>query len=153
MADVIRVFMDEASLRQVREALASLENQARLVLRDAALDGAEILRKEISDRAPRATGEGAANIITEVWASSVNKIEIAVGPDRDRFYLLFQEYGADEHQITPNAKKALAFEDVIVGKVTHPGVRSRPFMRPALDARARDVTDKIGNTLKVKLGL
>jgi len=49
-------------------------------------------------------------------------------------YWRFVEYSTPEHEIRPNAKKALFWEGAAhpVGRVKHPGTKAQPFLRPAL---------------------
>ena len=54
----------------------------------------------------------------------------------DVFYAHIVEFGARRHLIRPRAKKAMQIgTQFIGGEVDHPGVRPRPFMRPAADSK------------------
>jgi len=52
-------------------------------------------------------------------------------------YAIAMEFGTDPHTITPDAKDALAFEvggeQVVVGKVEHPGTDGFKYMQKAAD--------------------
>lgn len=53
------------------------------------------------------------------------------------FYAPYIEYGTEPHEITPNEKAALRWEDEegehFAKRVQHPGTEPHPFLRPALD--------------------
>lgn len=61
------------------------------------------------------------------------------------------EFGTKPHVIAPNEKKALAVAGETVEKVTHPGAKPHPFLRPALDAAAGDATVAAGKYIKGRL--
>lgn len=57
------------------------------------------------------------------------------------WYSHFIEYGTVEHGIDPKNKTVLSFpgthgfsgQQIVVGHVDHPGVKAKPFLRPAAD--------------------
>ena len=67
------------------------------------------------------------------------------------FLAQFVEFGTAAHRI--NAKKggALSFGGSVVQSVEHPGQKARPFMRPALDARAQDAVIAAAEYMKERL--
>lgn len=69
---------------------------------------------------------------------------VDIAPDKEHWYYQFTETGAGEHEIKGNP--LLAFEGdhglVIIGKVTHPGMDAKPFLRPAL-MHNRDQAQKL----------
>lgn len=74
---------------------------------------------------------------------SPGKIVIGVDPEVVD-YAGFQEYGTTgPYTIEPKNGKALAFNSggkmVIVRKVTHPGVKAHPYIRPALQQFLREL--------------
>lgn len=57
-----------------------------------------------------------------------------------------------ESMTTINRKlRALKIGNTFVGSVDHPGAKPHPFLRPALDARAREAVVAVGNFIKAKL--
>ncbi len=64
------------------------------------------------------------------------------------WYAHIIERGADAHEILPKTRKAMnAGDDNIVKNVKHPGVRARPFFRPAFDTKYKAMITTFGQTL------
>lgn len=61
------------------------------------------------------------------------------------------EYGTVAHEIRPKGGKSLFLAGVFSTLVNHPGATPKPFMRPALDARAGEAVVAVGNYIKNKL--
>jgi len=97
-------------------------------LERAVLEGAEIIREEASNRAPRRTGKLAANIVTEVEEKEKNRATVNIGPAKEVFYGLFVERGTSK-------------------------MRAKPFLRPAIDEKKEEAEKAIINALKRRLGL
>lgn len=57
-------------------------------------------------------------------------------------YAMFVEFGTLPHTISPNAKKALAFDGVVVKKVNHPGTRPNNFIRRTLRRKLPGIISK-----------
>lgn len=163
MTETFRIFVDAGTARAVREALAEVEREAGAILSEAALEGAELIRAEAERRAPKLSGEGAASIAIAEKKIGPGRAEIVIGPDVDKpkprrggtkhFYMLMHEFGADRHPIKPKNRKALAIDGAVVARADHPGVPARPFMRPALDEKADEAIERIGDALRRKLGI
>ena len=89
-------------------------------------EGAKVLQKGISERAPRDTGNLAENIvISGVKQSEVGKY-IEVGPDKKHFYGLFHEFGTVK-------------------------MPAQPFMGPALEEDSKEVMNTIAEVLREEL--
>lgn len=61
------------------------------------------------------------------------------------------EYGAAAHEIRPKGAKSLFFAGVFGKSVQHPGIKAKPFMRPALDMRAGAAVVAVGEYVKKRL--
>ena len=123
-------------VEELRAALRRLEADTRgRVLRVAVQEGAEIVREVASQLAPRSEdgsrgnppGFLAANIVAErQWTPSQDKAVSHVGMHKKAFYGHFQE----------------------TGTIYEP---AQPFLRPALDATANEVVDRITDILRVSV--
>ena len=70
----------------------------------------------------------------------------------DVFYAHIVEFGARRHQIRARAKKVLEIGGKFAGgQVEHPGVRPRPFMRPAADLKAREAVEVVQAKVRQRL--
>jgi HK97 gp10 family phage protein len=68
------------------------------------------------------------------------------------FIAPFIEYGVAGHVIKPKRKKALTIGDrVLSGPFKHPGHRAFPFMRPALDSKATEAINVMGEYIRQRL--
>jgi HK97 gp10 family phage protein len=141
MADSLKVQVEgvDELARQLRRVGVSTQ-QALCV---AVLAGAEVIRAAANPLAPEPV------IDTEVEESTKERAVAAVGPPKDRWFYQFFETGAQSHDITGSP---LVFEGdeglVITGRVRHPGMVARPFLRPAFDSRKRAAQDKVGDELR-----
>lgn len=75
----------------------------------------------------------------------------------DVYYATMVEMGTKPHKIKGRNGHALSFAGGLVQSVAHPGSRSRPYMRPAFDAKAQAAivaaAEYIKNRLSTKQGL
>lgn len=67
------------------------------------------------------------------------------------FLAQFVEFGTAAHRIDAKKGGALSFGGSAVESVEHPGQKARPFMRPALDARAQDAVVAAAEYMKERL--
>lgn len=89
-------------------------------------EGAKVLQKGISKRAPWDTGDLAENIVISGVKQSEAGKYIEVGPDKKHFYGLFHEFGTVK-------------------------MPAQPFMGPALEEEEKAVMNKIAGVLREEL--
>jgi len=142
-----RISIEVEGREALLEKLHQLGVQVERVLQEAVLAGAEIGKELAEQRAP---GALATEPVEDRRGRSV--AQAAIGPDKEHWYYRFFEFGAEPHEITPKVKKALAYQGeggpVVVGRVMHPGMAARPFLRPTVDQHADDIRDAVGAVLK-----
>ncbi len=129
MAKIELTSMDDllAQLSAIGERVATrAENKA---LRE----GAEVLRREVSTRAPQppsaryATGKLAENIVKTGVKTSRGGIKyVEVGPSEDVFYGLFLEFGTSK-------------------------MRAQPFIAPALEEKRSEIFDTMAGVLRKEI--
>jgi hypothetical protein len=61
------------------------------------------------------------------------------------------EYGVKAHNIAAKLNGWLSFANVFVKEVAHPGVKPRPFMRPALDRSGTAAVNETARYMRDKL--
>lgn len=138
--------------------------------RQALTAAAKPITMEARERAPKKSGRMAKGIKTGSPRKNQDgtySIQISAG-GQDGYLALFHEFGTLPHPIARTGpkegrvalRKAAAGDgevkggvmkigdDFVSGIITHPGERERPFMRPALDAKAEEAVAAFGNKLK-----
>ena len=124
-----KVRMDVSGIEQLNKNILALEKQMATKLGEAVLAGAEIIRDDARQRAPRDTGELAAGIVAAVtWDKKAPVAYAAAMMDKnknDKFV-----------KISKNGKRYYYPASIEYG---HPRAAARPFMRPAMDANKRQV--------------
>ncbi|QPA31625.1 HK97-gp10 family putative phage morphogenesis protein [Thermaerobacillus caldiproteolyticus] len=115
-------------LHGMQELLRQLEqvgSEAERVKKDALLAGAEVVQQAASEKAPRDTGKLAENIvISDIKEDGT----VDIGPDRDRFYGLFLEFGTSK-------------------------MAARPFLQPAFEENKEQVQQKMADVIRREMGL
>ncbi|MBE2918736.1 HK97 gp10 family phage protein [Anoxybacillus flavithermus] len=125
-------------LEGMQELLRQLEqvgSEAERIKKDALLAGAEIIQQAASERAPRDTGKLAENIvISDIKEDGT----VDIGPDRDRFYGLFVEFGRKSG--TKKGRK-------------YPKADPHPFLQPAFEENIDRVQDEMADVIRRELRL
>lgn len=87
---------------------------------------------------------------SETTERKQNVARVEMGPDKEHWYYRFSEYGAGEHDVVGNP--FLMFKGnagtVVTRKVVHPGIKARPFLRPAFDGRRKKAQRNTGQVLR-----
>lgn len=98
--------------------------------------GADVVLAEARLRAP---GSIARTLDKATTGRTANRVEVSVGPKRNRHIARFYEYGTAPHEIMgkrlrgrKRGKWAVAVPGFgVFRRVRHPGQKGRPFLRPA----------------------
>lgn len=113
----------------LNRALRAVGNRATgLLLRQAAEKGAEVLAEEARRIAPRDTGRLAEGLHAKVGRVQAGRVQVNVSYDKRQWYGKLVEEGT-VHQAT------------------------KPFLRPALDAKKDEAKQVVGDELKRALDL
>ena len=131
---------------ELKAKVEALQTKARgAILEKAALKGAKVIEQEAERNAP------GPHIVTEVRASAKYAVEFGIGPDAAHWYYGFFETGTGIHIITPKTGRAIAFSgaggEVVRFLAVHPGMKAKPFLRPAFDTKSGDATAAVGAEL------
>jgi HK97 gp10 family phage protein len=118
------------------------------ILRNGLNAGAKVIRDEARRLAPHKSG-AMANSIKTASSLDQNAGQVVVKVrlrGRHAFLGYFMEYGVLPHMIWVKSKMSLVINGVAIGRqVMHPGFAARPFMRPALDAKAQEAVQVVGD--------
>lgn len=136
-----RVVVEVQGADELISKLKALGENVRVARNDAAMAAADVWVKGMNDLAP------GPHIDATIMTNTDRKVIVEVGPEPDRWYYRFFELGAQPHEITPAAKKALAYEGFVFKRVRHPGMPARPFMRPVADGQQDEAVSAFGRHL------
>ena len=106
--------------------------------------GAEVVLADAKARAPDYVAE---NLGRRTSAKRATRVEVSLGPQREKHIARWVEFGTKPHTIQPRTKKrgrkrALAIPGWgIYRRVRHPGSKKRPFLRPAYEAQKENAQD------------
>lgn len=156
-------------LRELEKALVELGSRAgKQALLGALRDAAKPIRKAARRNAPKKSGLLRKSIKTKAAATkgggdSAAKVQIGVFRDgkKSPFYAVMIEKGAKKHRIPSSSKGRgknktknnvrLAFGGRVVSSVNHPGVRARPFMKPAFEQNHKEALKILKRRLKERI--
>jgi HK97 gp10 family phage protein len=121
------------------------------ILRSALSAGARVVRDQAKANAPVKTGTLRAGLKV---SSRISKgvVTASVKAKGKHGYLApWLEYGTSAHKIAGKKGGWLSFGGIFAKSVEHPGISPRPFLRPALEARAQDALVAVGEAIKKRL--
>lgn len=132
---------------------------AARLLRNALAAGAQIVETEALARVPRRTGRLAETLRVRTSIQSSKGLvhaRVIAGNGRDVFYAHMVEGGTKPHVIRVKRARELAVGGHGVGvvfrrEVQHPGAKARPFMVPALEAKAEEAVTAVATYLDANL--
>lgn len=120
------------------------------ILKNALAAGANVIRDQAKANIRRRSGKTAAAIKTSRNYRPNEGLVIAkVSIDKRRRYIAnFLEYGTAAHKIWTKGKGSLVVNGVAIGRqVDHPGTAPMAFFRPAVDAKASEAVQVVGEYL------
>lgn len=121
------------------------------IMRSALRAGARVIANEA--KANVAVEDGALRRSIRVSArAKKGRVTASVkAGSKEAFYYRFVEFGTAAHTIKPKNKQALYFDGQFAKNVRHPGAKAKPFMRPALDNKADEAIQAVGEQIRKRL--
>ena len=120
-------------------------------MREAAEAAGDVLKNAANAKAP------SPHIVREVTEMEATHVTVAIGPDKKHWYFKFWETGAKGHAVKAKKKGALVFMGdhgmVLIRGVSHPGMKAKPFLRPAIDEHKDAATEAAVKKYKQVMGL
>ena len=142
----MRVTVKVEGGEELQRKLRRLKGEVNAALDDAAMAGAEVIRRAANSRAP------GPHVEAEIVERTKLGAEVNIGPDEEHWYYRFAETGATAHEEKPLNREALAFlgegGDKVVTSVDHPGHPADPFLRPAIDGNVDEANRAVGERLR-----
>lgn len=142
--------------KELYDALQQLPAKIeRNVMRGAIRAGALVIQEEAKRLVPVKSGALRESIRVSVRAIRGKVFAtIRAGSNKGKdaaFYAHFVEFGTAAHEERPQGAKSLFFAGVFSEVVKHPGATPKPFMRPALDAKAQSAIDAVADYVRERL--
>lgn len=135
-----------AELSNAIQSINAYDGKSRLGVEKALQDGAKWVANGARQRVAVRSGKTKRSIKNSF---SRQKLESYVKATTHNAHLI--EFGTRPHKIRIKRKKVLVIEGGMAGKeVMHPGTRARPFMRPAFEAEAPNITKEILKVVQTK---
>lgn len=128
------------------------------ILRSALRQGANVILAESKARVPVKSGalRNTLRVKTSLKRGKVTATIVAGNGKKGVYYAGFVERGTKSHIIRTRSSKTLRMggvsaKAVFIKQVQHPGARQKPFMAPALAAKADAAIKAIAEHIKKRL--
>ena len=122
------------------------------IMRAALRAGAKVIADEAKRNVPEKSGELKKSIRSGSKATRQGQVIATAKAGNDKaWYWRFVEFGTQAHLIMAKNQKSMAFGGVFAKQIEHPGATARPFMRPALDAKAQEAIQKVADVVRQRL--
>ena len=125
-------------------------------LRSAMRQGMRIVQDTAESNA-RAITPHKATRMTAVSRVKEGRVTVTLEPAKKRFYLGIIESGAKPHVIRPRKAQRLVFpvkmsarkkRKLVFKRISHPGIKARPWLTPAWEAKQHEAVAKVQSVLR-----
>lgn len=121
------------------------------IMRSALRQGAKVLAEEAKRNVPVMDGDLRDSIrVSTRSRRGVVSATVKAG-NKKAWYWRFVEFGTAAHNIAGKKGGFLSFGGLFRKSVAHPGAQAKPFMRPALDSKANDAIQAVGEQIRKRL--
>lgn len=122
------------------------------IMRSALRQGANVIRDQAKANVPVKSGDLRDSIkISTRSKRGVVSASVKAGNRKAWYAHIIEFTGAVPHKIKAKGKGWLAFGGFFGKSVQHPGMKAKPFMRPALDARSSAAIQATGDQVRKRL--
>jgi len=135
-------------LRELNKNLKKLKGrQAQNVIAASLRAGGRVIVKEARTRLDPEYETLSKSLTVKVKRRrSPYVLNAVIGPTTGRkakfdgWYAHFVEFGVDPHELTIKSKKVMNIgDDNFATTASHPGIKAKPFLRPAVDSTLRQI--------------
>ena len=138
--------------KEVQQFLQQLPVKVeRNILRSALRAGAKVMADEAKQNVPVDDGDLQRSIRVSTRARKGTVYAYAKAGGKNVYWHNWVEFGTAAHLIKGKNGKSLFFNGTFTKSVSHPGAKPKPFMRPALDAKASEAINAVGRQIKARL--
>jgi HK97 gp10 family phage protein len=143
--------------KELAQALEQLPTKIqRNIMRSALAAGAKVIMREAKQNTPVMFGDLKDSLRVSTRLRGMKATADVKAGNTDAWYGHFIEFGTAAHTIKPKNRGNLKFrgangQAVYSNGVNHPGIKAKPFMRPALDSKAKEAIIATGNKIRQRL--
>jgi len=123
------------------------------ILKTSLSAGAIVIKKQAKKNAPRRTGTLRKAIKHKRLKGNRASVRIFVDRGKksknDGWYAHIIEGGARAHKILPRKGKGISIGGRVLTETDHPGIKARPFMKPAFESKYKEAIISAGKRLRV----
>ena len=149
---MVGVMVHVKGLDELQKALTQLPIKLETnIMRGAMRAGAVVVQKQAKINAPLKSGILAAGIKVSTRSRNGQVSATVKTTGKHAYIAPWIEFGVAAHKILPRRAKALFFLGRFVKVIMHPGFGPKPFMRPAVEARAQDALMAAGLYIRARL--
>jgi HK97 gp10 family phage protein len=122
------------------------------IMRGALRAGAKEIEPEVKQNIPVASGDLRDSVRVSTRSKrGVVTASVKIGNKKAWYAHIIEYTGAVPHNIAAKGKGVLAFAGFVGKSVMHPGMKAKPFARPALDSKAEAAIQATGEYIKKRL--
>ncbi len=121
------------------------------ILRGALRAGQKVILDAAKQNIHSISGDLAKSLRISVKSNQgVIIAKLKVG-DKKAYYANWVEFGTQAHVIKAKGGKAIAIKGKEFSQIHHPGIKPKPFMRPALDANAQQAVEAVAEYISKRI--
>lgn len=152
--------MLEVKFKGLKELDATLASLADQIERNIVRSGLRMACKVIEEEARRNVNSRSGTLAASIHSSTrvINGVPVGkiTAGSRQKggggaFYAHMVEFGTAAHFIKAKSAKSLFLAHILRNGVHHPGAKMKPFMRPALDAKAQEAVMAFATQVRKRL--
>jgi HK97 gp10 family phage protein len=120
------------------------------IMRGALRAGAKVILDEAKQNVPVSSGDLRDSLRVSTSSKKGRVTASVKAGNKKVFYSRFIEFGVAAHTITSKTGY-LSFLGNAYKSVEHPGLQPKPFLRPALDSKANEAINAVGDYIGKRL--
>jgi len=121
------------------------------IMRGAMRAGAKVFEDRAKQLVPVKSGSLRDSIKVRTRSKRGRVSATVSAGDKKAFYAHMVEFGTAQHFIKPKSRKSLFFAGLAMDVVDHPGAKSKPFMRPALDGGQTEAVNAAADYIRKRI--
>lgn len=139
-------------LREIGRFLDELPPQVeRSILRGGVRAGGVVIMRRAETLVAVESGDLRRSLRVSTRARGGVVTATVIAGNAIAYYAQMAEYGTQAHDIKPKRREALKVGGLYFSRVSHPGAKEQPFMRPAMDGEQQNALLAVGLYARARL--